>query len=232
VHLWRLDLADLDAATASSPAPALDNLSADERQRAARLHTVAARRRFIVTRAAMREILARYLEVAPGAIRFAYNASGKPALADDQRDIEFNLSHAEGLALCAVTRARAVGVDVERIRPGVRTDAIAARFFPAPEAAALAALPEALRRKAFFVSWARKEAWIKAAGTTIWRGLGDSAQRPHADGTWSDGFGTWTQTGVDVGPGYAAALVVAGGATRLARWEWRPSRSRAGVPAP
>jgi len=225
VHLWRIHLEALD----TTPSP-LDILSADERQRIARLHTESARRRFIATRTALRQILARYLAQSPEAIRFAYGAAGKPMLADARGDLQFNLSHSHALALCAVARERAVGVDVEHVRQDVRVGDIATRFFPPAEAAALAALPEPLRLRAFFASWARKEAWIKATGTTIWRGLGDAAHLPATDGSWADAFGSWYRTGIDAGPDYSAALVVAGGPVQPACWEWPPTASSAGSP--
>ncbi len=216
VHVWRADLADLEAVDAVAPAAGI--LTPDERERAAHVQPEGTRRRFVATRAALRHILARYVDATPQAIRFAYGADGKPTLAAGSGHLQFNLSHSDTLALCAVTRDRAVGIDVERIRSSVRIDGIAARFFPAAEAAALRALPERPRLEAFFASWVRKEAWIKATGKTIWRGLGDAA-RLSTDGSWTDAFGRWQQVAVDAGAGYAAALVVAGGPVRVACWE-------------
>jgi len=220
VHLWRLDLEDL------AHPHLLAVLSADERERAARLFTDATRRRFAAARAALRHILARYLATTPAAIRFVYGVEGKPALAAAHGSVQFNLSHSQALALCAVARERAVGVDVERVRSDVRVDELARRFFSAAEAAALIALPAPLRREAFFASWARKEAWIKATGTTIWRGLRDAAHLPTTDGAWVDALGRWYQIAIDAGPGYAAALVAAGGPVQPACWTWQPAVPR------
>ena len=65
------------------------------------------------------------------------------------------------MALIAVARGRAVGVDVEQVRAMPDADSIAARFFSAGEQAALAAVPAAEKLAAFFNIWTRKEAFIK-----------------------------------------------------------------------
>ena len=57
---------------------------------------------------------------------------GKPALAAPPSPIGFNLSHADGLAVTAVTDGRGVGVDVEKERPDVAHEEIARRFFRPP----------------------------------------------------------------------------------------------------
>ena len=64
-------------------------------------------------------------------------------------DLRFNLAHADGLALLAVTRGREIGVDLERVRPDLATEEIAHRFFSAAENASLRALPEDVRPEAF-----------------------------------------------------------------------------------
>src|SRR5215510_6236196 len=56
-------------------------LSPDERERAGRFVFARDRRRFIVTRACLRLLLARGAETRPQAIRFDYTPHGKPALA-------------------------------------------------------------------------------------------------------------------------------------------------------
>ena len=78
------------------------------------------RNRFIAGRALLRDLLAGYLGQPPGSIRFAYNEWGKPALAAGfaARDLRFNLSHSQGLAMYAFVLERDVGVDLEMIRAG------------------------------------------------------------------------------------------------------------------
>ncbi len=91
-------------------------LSDDERNRSARFRFEKGRRRFVVARGALRELLGRYLGTDPGQIRFTYNAFGKPELHPDFGDrLKFNLAHSGDLTLIAIARDADVGVDVECI---------------------------------------------------------------------------------------------------------------------
>ena len=140
-------------------------LSEDERDRAEGFRFEQDRRRFVTARAALRQILGRCLGLPASEISFEYGHYGKPALkSDTAREIEFNMSHCEGLALIAVASGRRVGVDLERVHSGAAEEQIAERFFSASEVAALRALPRPLQDEAFFACWTRKEAYIKARG--------------------------------------------------------------------
>ena len=55
------------------------------------------------------------LRTDPREISFRYGPSGKPELAGrGDESLQFNLSHSGGLALYAISRARELGVDLER----------------------------------------------------------------------------------------------------------------------
>ena len=171
VHVWR---AALDAPAEHVQAFA-QTLSADEAARAATFREAQARRRFVVAHGVLRAILARYLNVAPACVRFVYGQHGKPYLAADfaASGIEFNLAHAGELAVVAVARTRAVGVDVEEVRPLPDLEAMARRYFSARETQALLALPAAQRHESFYRYWTRREAWLKARGDGLagaWEG--------------------------------------------------------------
>jgi 4'-phosphopantetheinyl transferase len=114
-------------------------LSDDERSRAARFHFERDRRRFIVARGALRELLACHLDTRASDLRFVYNAFGKPALSPEFGGrLKFNLSHSADLALIALATDREVGVDVEYLRPD--------------------------EPRTFFEEWTRQEAYVKARG--------------------------------------------------------------------
>ena len=159
VHIW---LAALDD-SAHDPEVLAENLSEDERVRAGRRRNAEARRRFIVAHAALRDILRGYCGQPARALVFESGPHGKPGLAG-ATGIEFSLAHSNAYALIAVTRARPVGVDIERIRPDIRALELARRFFAPEEAAALADLTEHARVQAFFRLWTCKEAFVKALG--------------------------------------------------------------------
>jgi 4'-phosphopantetheinyl transferase len=169
VHVWSVHL----DATDEYIRHVEPSLSADERQRAGSFRFHRHRARFVARRAALRALLADYLRVTVKDVTFIYGPNGKPALAPgygDQR-LSFNLSHSAHLAVIAVALDRAIGIDVEIIKPVVDFDAIASRFFTARENIALHAVPPAERLQAFFNCWTRKEAVVKASGEGLSRPL-------------------------------------------------------------
>ncbi len=159
VHVWTLDgSASKVAAARFDPL-----LSPDEKERAMRFRFDHLRHSFVVTRGVLRCLLARYLNLHPAEIRFAYGEKGKPALAS-AADIEFNATHSHGSALFAFAKGCRVGVDLEAVRPTAGAQDIADRFFCPEEAAEIRSLPPGERERAFFRCWTRKEAYIKAIG--------------------------------------------------------------------
>ncbi len=155
------------------PAPAVSRLETvlddEERQRAGTLGLPVDRCRYIAAHGAARRILAARLGVRPEEIRWRRGPHGKPELVDGP---QVNLSHSGGLAALVVGGERPVGVDIEELSPRLRPARMAARFYPADEAAYVAesdSPADALDR--FVRLWVRKEACVKAAGGRIFRGL-------------------------------------------------------------
>lgn len=141
-------------------------LAADERQRADRFIHLRDRRRFIVARAWLRQLLGAQLHAPPEAIEFVYGDYGKPALARPfaGSDLRFNLAHAGDVAVCALTRGRDVGIDVEAVRAMRDAEIVAARLFSLRENRAFCALEASDKPLGFFNCWTRKEAFVKALG--------------------------------------------------------------------
>lgn len=165
VHVWSVDLDD-----AAWPVDALRRLlDAPEAERCERLQTAELRRRFVVRRGLLRTLLGAYAGRAPGALRLRSQSRGKPELdpAENDAGLQFNVSDCGGRALYAVTRAGAVGVDIEAVAPIPDMARVARRWFAADEQAALANLPEEQRARGFYLAWTRKEAVIKAEGTGL-----------------------------------------------------------------
>jgi 4'-phosphopantetheinyl transferase len=165
IHVWR---AFLDRARASA-AHLEATLAEDELSRASRFVFERDRRHFVAARSILRSILSRYLQRPAASIVFSYTPEGKPRLHPEDADfpIRFNLSHSNGLAVCAVSRDREIGIDVEKIRSGFRGDAIAQRFFSSKEITELRSLPPEQRDEGFFLCWTRKEAYVKAQGAGL-----------------------------------------------------------------
>jgi 4'-phosphopantetheinyl transferase len=215
VHVWRVPLDD-DARVGDYWAL----LSVDEQARASRFVREVHRRRFVVAHGALRTIVAGYVDERPEALEFEIAEHGKPRLRGDARTpaIEFNLSHSEDLALVAVSRARPDGGDHERGSPEVEHLELAERFFSPGERAALRALADAPEQIAagFFAAWTRKEAYLKATGHGISRGLHhfDVALMPGEparlieDRLDAGATERWSMVALDPAPGYSGALVV------------------------
>lgn len=160
IHLWRifLDKPELDSGEYQVI------LAEDELARAARFHFNRDKRRFVIARATLRMILARYVGLAAEKIVFDYNKFGKPSLVDydGEGSLEFNLSHSQELAVCAVVRNHHIGVDIEKLKELPDADQIARRFFSKGEYARFVDVSEDQKMEAFFNCWTRKEAYIKA----------------------------------------------------------------------
>ncbi len=141
-------------------------LSEEEQHRAGHFAFDRDRRRYVVARAGLRELLAARLEVRPEAVEFKYGPHGKPALAQQfcRGDLRFNLSHSGDVAVYAFARGREIGVDVEAVRAMPDGDDIAARFFSVRENETYRGLDAADKPLGFFNCWTRKEAFIKALG--------------------------------------------------------------------
>jgi 4'-phosphopantetheinyl transferase len=224
VHVWRIALAISDAELNRRARV----LTSEELARAARFHFERDRRRWIATRGAVRALLAGYTGVPADSLRFRLGPHGKPSLeAPDVTGLEFNVSHSGELALCAVSRGRAVGVDVEAIRPELATLSMARRFFAPAEVASLESIPPSEQTQAFFACWSRKEAYMKARGTGITLGLDrfevsllpGSPASLLATHDEPDAVERWLLIALAPGDGYAGALVTAGPA-RLECWQW------------
>ncbi|MEQ1649258.1 MAG: 4'-phosphopantetheinyl transferase superfamily protein [Hyphomicrobiaceae bacterium] len=159
IDLWVWSLAANDAAH--------DRLSTfldtAELARASRFMSETHQRQFRIAHGRLREILAAYVSVPPDQLRFDLGSHGKPELTVSTTSAPFfNLSHTGALAALAVSPTHPLGVDIEAERDV--TDNLAERYFAREEIEALALMPEAEARAAFFRCWTRKEAVVKAAG--------------------------------------------------------------------
>lgn len=231
VHVWGIPL--------EQPLPRVEallrTLSPDEQERANRFYFARDRCHFIVGRGALRDILGRYLDIAPQALVLTYGPRGKPGLAPSlveriprASEVRFNLSHSGELALCAVTSGHDLGVDIERLRELEDAERIARRFFAAGEVRVFCGLPEEARIQGFFNCWTRKEAYIKATGDGLSMPLdsfevslrpGEAARFLRVQGQPVTGL-QWCLRALEPAPGYVAALCVAGDGWTARCWRW------------
>jgi len=138
-------------------------LSPQEHARAARFGREALRQRYIVGRASLRCALGEHLDSAPAAVPIVRGPRGRPQL-EARSDLDFNISHTEGVALIGIARGSRIGVDVEHADREVNADGLARKFLCGSERATLASLDGAARRQRFLRYWICKEAMSKATG--------------------------------------------------------------------
>ena len=226
IHVWQASLVVSEATLQQLTS----TLSSKEQNRAASFHFDKDRTRWMVARAVLRILLARYLNTDPHHLDFDTNLYGKPFLTHPSlpTPLQFNLSHSGDLALYAFTYARHIGIDIEYKRAGIDYDALARVSFAPNERAALRSLPDSLQHDAFYNCWSRKEAYIKARGKGIYIPLDQfdvsllpgvpaallhSREDPEAPTHW-------TLHDLPSIPDYASALAVEGSNWNLTCWRF------------
>lgn len=164
IHLWRIVLSEL-----FSQIPDLKTLlSPDELERAMRFKFEIHRQRFIVSRGILRRVLSLYTDIPAQEIQFSYGKRGKPFI--ENHELQFNVTHSDDLAVFAITKENAIGVDIEKVETNFE-ESVAKRFFSATENEYLQRLPDAEKIIAFYQIWAKKEALIKALGEGLYAPL-------------------------------------------------------------
>ena len=241
VHVWRTDL----NLPPDSILALRELLSEDEKQRADRFHFDRDRQHFIAARGILRTILGRYSDAEPSQLQFSYSPRGKPALANPRTDkrLEFNLSHSHGLALYAIALDRAIGIDLEYIRP-IDALQLAKRFFSDREFAVLFSFPPEEQDAAFFNYWTCKEAYLKATGKGI-AGLEEIEISPITIQPMTlmkiveppDAGDRWCLKQLNPGDSYIAALVAEGRDCHLSCWQfpqipaWPKAKAATSIPS-
>jgi 4'-phosphopantetheinyl transferase len=201
VHVWCVSLS-------APPEQFAAVLALDERDRAARFAFERDRRAFVVVRGVLRILLGRYVRRDPEVLRFGQRPRGKLYLvAEPDFGLRFNVSHSGELGLLAFARDREVGIDVQLESSDRDLQALAEHSFTADEQAMLRGLPVRDQAGAFFASWVRKEALVKATGEGIVELGRDADPR-------------WSIVDLPALAGHAAALVVDGPCRRLSCWRF------------
>jgi 4'-phosphopantetheinyl transferase len=222
IHVWWVDLRVASEIVDS----AARLLCPEEQSRAHRIADNQTYREFVLTRSAVRLLLASHVGCAPEELSFVTGPYGKPAIDAVKLDIEFNVAHSHGLALICLSHDRPVGVDLEQIRNMTDLELISALTLTTGERSVISTTAWPL--EAFFRCWVRKEAVLKAAG------IGLSASPCDVDVTTSDGPATvrladaqarWARYEVmclDAPPGYKAAIASERSIGELVvkTWKW------------
>lgn len=219
LHVWKIGL-DCDYGRWQ---PLIALLSSDEQIKADRYRFENLRRRYVIGRTTLRNLLGVYLNRAPEALHFAYNDYGKPSIANDHSGLHFNVSHSGEIMLVAFVLNGKIGIDIEAIQQDIDYMGIGQRWFSELEHKTLLKLPEHERVGAFFRAWSRKEAYIKALGAGLSYPLNcfsvsmdktSHALLEHQDG--SQETKSWQIHDIEVSSAYSAAVAIEG-----AKWDVR-----------
>ncbi|WIN00188.1 4'-phosphopantetheinyl transferase superfamily protein [Actinoplanes oblitus] len=223
--VWHIVL-DVDPEAAVPVGALLDD---EERRRAGRLRDSRAATRFVVAHGAVRSVLAGYLGATGGTLHWARGPNGKPYFDGPWRRWQWSLSRSGGHAMLAVRLHDPVGVDLEEIRNDVRATALAARFMPPDEAAAVSREADQLSRSALYHRLlSRKEACVKASGGRLLDGLCLRVLVPGiVEGTGAYDGERWDLRDLPAPPGFVATLATVGDRPqrlRMFEWDWRSRR--------
>lgn len=97
------------------------------------------------------------------------NENGRPCVIN--ADIDFSVSHSGGFVMCGAVKGGRIGCDIqaEKNFPSGKADSLATRFMNEKELELYGAAED---KSAFlFSAWAKKEAYIKCAGGSVWNDL-------------------------------------------------------------
>ncbi|MGW7363959.1 4'-phosphopantetheinyl transferase family protein [Streptomyces sp. NPDC054841] len=220
VHIWQGRVPEL-------PDPADAALLSEEELLVVRRRTPQTGVRYAGAHAALRRILARYLGTPPRSIGFGRRRCprcddpehGRPSVSRPATGLDFNLSRSGPYWIVAVVAGRQIGVDLEDART-LDFNGSAELVMSTSELAHLRAQnTEAARMNAFFRSWTRKEAVVKASGVGIVADLRAVDVRPDVAGPVlvrhrePAGPDSWLVQDLPAGPHLFAALAREAGST-------------------
>ncbi len=225
VHIWLVDI-EKEACNHEYLSGLLSN---NELERSKRFIFDKDKKRFIITHGILRLILSRYIHLDSKTIYFAREKKGKPVIKNpENNDIRFNLSHSGKYIIYALTRGREVGIDIQYMKDMPDSDRIVKRFFSNKEINEYFELPAAIRKRAFFTCWTRKEALIKAIGEGLNMPLNSFSVSPNPgikskieihDGRFSGR--QWSLEDVRLNDmNYVSSIAVEGRGFKIIYWNW------------
>lgn len=217
IHLWRISL----AVSHLPPERWEEALTPEEHVRAARFRFARDRTRWVRTRSIVRMLLGRHLQCPPSEVPLTYGPHGKPVLAPGFRaaPLHVNWSHADDMALLALTEGDEVGVDVECIRTGFDFVAVARGVFAPEEIACLQDASSARCRALFYTFWTAREAVLKALGTGFAIAPAEFSVAALAHRAPVQALGMTVRT-LPIGGEHAAAVASFGENTQICRHDW------------
>ncbi len=151
----------------SAFAKALPLLSEDEKIQFDRYAFEKDKNLYLLARYILRTTLSKYFKkISPAEWEFKFNPFGRPFIANKNRpeNLHFNISHSDGVVVCAFANTEDVGVDIESSKRECSYLELAERYFSKLEFEKLKSNAESEIPREFFKFWTLKESYIKARG--------------------------------------------------------------------
>jgi 4'-phosphopantetheinyl transferase len=213
VAVWLLEVGEPPAAAD------LELLGPEERQRMSRYADRLYADRYGAAHVGLHHLVARYLGVEPADLVIGRHPCpacaspdhGPPCVVAPTTAVGLSLSRSGDHALVGVTRAGAIGVDLEEVRDIDISNVARTVLSPAEQRYVGSQLPAA-QAPAFYRCWVRKEAVAKACGVGIVVDLPGLDVAPGTAGpvevrlSATGGAHRWCVRDLDLGPGLAGAL--------------------------
>lgn len=208
---WKNNLNQLDSVLSQDEISRKDKLISQDRQED-----------YIISRGILRSILAQYLEVAAENVPLKTYPNGKPYLPGS--NLQFNLSHSEGLFLYGFVLDVPIGVDLQQVYPISNINTIIKNYFSPYEQQILSTEKKTRIKDLFFRIWTAKEAYLKGTGEGFQRpansfsicnktnGLFNFELREDTTAANNDG---WNIRELHLAEDYKAALAVKGQITHI-----------------
>jgi 4'-phosphopantetheinyl transferase len=167
--LWLLEERAVDRGAADFRV--MEIMSSEERRRYARLRGERPKRLHLGARMLVRYVLAAYTGVRPQDLQFEVGLAGRPRLVPNPTGLQFNISHTTGLIGCVLTQDRGCGLDVEGVPLAPEVAQAMLRFLAQEERDAVGRRGRPDQGRAVLEHWVVKEAYLKALGVGLTRGL-------------------------------------------------------------
>lgn len=144
----------------------LELLDEKEQQRAASYKFGQHRNLYITAHVFLRKVLSYHAMLPPEDWRFYLGSHGKPYIENSTfQSIQFNLSHTQGMVVCAVNKTYEVGIDVEGPRPLQYMAQMSRRNYSNRECDDIFSNNNSEKRlQRFYTYWTLKESLVKALG--------------------------------------------------------------------
>ena len=145
-------------------------LSPMELEKAKRFLFCEHQNRFIITKSIQRILVGQYLNLDPHSIEFEFGTYGKPSIKNN-KELNFNISHSDDMAILAFKWGSEIGVDVEKNSPSFLGQGIEEIIFSDNETREYLSADIWDRTEMFFRTWTRKESIIKCTGRGLTQDL-------------------------------------------------------------